>query len=187
MLNTVMGALPAGGLSLPSVFIALAGYILQNSNRFHVAERAARAVLSGQSALPFIRVLSTAALGLMAIYNADAEGAREQYLALRGIRGTLWHGIIADDRLLGLLCRTMGDLEQAVAHFEDALSFCRKGYKPELAWTCCDYADALLQRNESGDREKAMSLLDESLAMSSELGMRPLMERVLSRREILRA
>ena len=37
------------------------------------------------------------------------------------------------------------------------------------------------------DREKAMSLLDESLAISSELGMRPLMERVLSRREILKA
>jgi len=34
---------------------------------------------------------------------------------------------------------------------------------------------------------KAMSLLDESLAISSELGMRPLMERVLSRREILGA
>ncbi len=30
-----------------------------------------------------------------------------------------------------------------------------------------------------------MSLLDESLAISSELGMRPLMERVLSRREVL--
>ncbi len=33
----------------------------------------------------------------------------------------------------------------------------------------------------------ATSLLDESLAISSELGMRPLMERVLSRREILTA
>jgi hypothetical protein len=32
-----------------------------------------------------------------------------------------------------------------------------------------------------------MNLLDESLAVSNELGMRPLMERVLSRREILRA
>jgi len=32
-----------------------------------------------------------------------------------------------------------------------------------------------------------MSLLDESLAISSELGMRPLMERVLSQRDILRA
>ena len=32
-----------------------------------------------------------------------------------------------------------------------------------------------------------MSLLDGSLAISSGLGMRPLMERVLSRREILAA
>ncbi len=39
----------------------------------------------------------------------------------------------------------------------------------------------------TGDREKAMSLLDESLAISTELGMRPLVERVLSRREILQA
>jgi len=79
------------------------------------------------------------------------------------------------DRLLGLLSQTMGSLEQATAHFEDALAFCRKaGYRPELAWTCCDYADTLLQRNDSGDREKAMSLLDESLTISSELGMSPL-------------
>ncbi len=66
--------------------------------------------------------------------------------------------------------------------------FCRKAdFRPELAWTCCDYADTLLKRNNPGDREKAMSLLDESLAISTELGMRPLMERVLSRREILGA
>ncbi len=82
----------------------------------------------------------------------------------------------------------LGGLDQAAGHFEDALAFCRKaGCRTELAWTCCDYADTLLQRNEPGDREKAMSLLDESLAVSSELGMRPLMERVLSRQEILKA
>ena len=45
----------------------------------------------------------------------------------------------------------------------------------------------LPERNNEGDREKAVSLLDESLAISTELGMRPLMERVLSRREILKA
>ena len=92
------------------------------------------------------------------------------------------------DRLSGILSQTIGNLEQALTHFEDARDFCGKaGYRPELAWTCCDYADTLLQRNNPGDREKATSLLDESLAISSELGMRPLMERVLSRREILKA
>ena len=96
--------------------------------------------------------------------------------------------IIPAGRTLGLLAHTINNLDQAVTHFKDSLTFCRKaGYRPQSAWTCCDYADTLLQRNNPGDREKAMFLLDESLAISSELGMRPLMERVLSRREILKA
>jgi|TARA_Y100000031_G_C7964696_1_gene267563 hypothetical protein len=41
--------------------------------------------------------------------------------------------------------------------------------------------------NNDARPTKAMSLLDESLSISRELGMRPLMERVLSRREILGA
>ena len=83
--------------------------------------------------------------------------------------------VIPSDRILGLLAHTMGSPDQAAAHFEDALTFCRKGgYRPELAWTCCDYADTLLRRKGEGDRSKAVALLDESLAISSELGMRPL-------------
>ena len=82
----------------------------------------------------------------------------------------------------------MGNSARAAEHFEDSLGFCRNaGYRPELAWTCCDYADALREHDAPEDRTKAVSLLDESLAISSELGMRPLMERVLSRREILKA
>ncbi len=111
------------------------------------------------------------------------------YTLLEYHRGTILPvAATAADRLLGLLAQTRGNLHQAATHFEDALAFCRKaGYRLELAWTCSDYADALLERNEPGDHEKAASLLDESLAISSELGMRPLMERVLSRREILGA
>jgi hypothetical protein len=45
----------------------------------------------------------------------------------------------------------------------------------------------LLERKSDGDKDKAVAMLDESLAISTELGMRPLMERVLSRREILKA
>ena len=48
----------------------------------------------------------------------------------------------------------MANYDSASEHFEDALAFCRKaGYRPELAWTCYDYADTLLQRNSLGDRE----------------------------------
>ena len=98
------------------------------------------------------------------------------------------------DRLLGLLSQTTGDLNQAMAHFEDALAFCgNAGYRPELAWSCCDYADAMLDPTVSSrqttweSRPNAISLLDESLAISSELGMRPLMERVTERLERIQA
>ena len=77
-------------------------------------------------------------------------------------------------------------MDDAVPHFEESLAFCGKaGYRPELAWTCCDYADAPLQRKEAGDRERARSLLEESLSVSTELGMRPLMERVAARGRVL--
>ena len=45
----------------------------------------------------------------------------------------------------------------------------------------------LKERHGDGDRVNGIPLLDESPAISSELGMRRLMERVLARREILGA
>ena len=97
-------------------------------------------------------------------------------------------GFIALDRkTLGFDPSLCGDsvrqteLDQAVAHFEDALAFWSKaGCLPELACTCCDSADLLLDhspwsgRAAGEDRAKPMTLLDEFLVIFSELGMRPL-------------
>ena len=75
--------------------------------------------------------------------------------------------------------KTVGNREQAFVHFEDSLAFCRKaGYRPELAWTCYDFADTLLERDDLDDQTKARSLLDEALVITRELSMKPLQERV---------
>ncbi len=50
-----------------------------------------------------------------------------------------------------------------------------------------DGANILLDRDEPGDREKAVELQDEAIAIARELAMKPLLERVLAQREILRA
>ena len=52
---------------------------------------------------------------------------------------------------------------------------------------CRHYADMLLARNDEGDHQKARQHIDESLQISTELGMRPITELALSRREILKA
>ena len=175
--------------------VSVASRITGVAGRSDVARRYAETVLSSPDALPYFIVGARLGLVLLAVQAGDATAAEEQYAALGDHCGMMdLAGTICIDRVLGLLAHTMGKFDDAEAHFEDALAFCRKaGYRPELAWSLCDYADTLLHpstssgRAVSENRAKASALLDESLAISSELGMRPLMERVLSRREILGA
>ena len=78
----------------------------------------------------------------------------------------------------------MGDLDQAMAHYESAMALCRKaGYKPELAWSCFDYAATLLERNDAGDRARAVAPLEEPISISSELLIRPLADRLVALQE----
>ncbi len=184
---------PSGPNAILTLVIPLIARITGLPDRLEIAEAAAQAVLSSQSVTPMIAQIAVSGLALLAVVRKDVAAAKQQYDSLQH-GATVVTALIApisvgtlSKRLLGLLAETMGTLDKAAQHFDDALAFCRRGYRPELAWTCCDYADTLLRRNRVGDREKAMSLLDKSLAISSELGMRPLMERVLSRREILEA
>jgi ATP/maltotriose-dependent transcriptional regulator MalT len=131
-------------------------------------------------------------LAMLAVCRKDSAGAQDQYAALESWRGTVVpFAMTFVDRVLGLLALTMDRLDQAGSHFEDSMAFCRKaGFRPELAWTGHDYADALLVGAQGNallpdDRAKAMSLLDESLAISTELGMPPLMKKVTALQESL--
>ena len=167
-----------------SMAIATGARVTGVSNRLEIAQTAAEAALSQQVVMPFFAIQAKAGLALLAVHKGDGPAAAEQYEYLLGQRGTMIWTLSSVDRLLGLLSQTMGNLDKALVHFEEALVFSRKaGYRPELAWTCWDYADALHKWNGSGDRAKAVTLLVESLAVSTELDMPPLMERVAERLE----
>jgi DNA-binding CsgD family transcriptional regulator len=87
--------------------------------------------------------------------------------------------LLVTDRLLGLLAHRAGQTRRAVGHFEDALAFCRRsGYRPELAWTCYEYARALLDAGRRDDRARAGILLEESHGLSLQLGLRPLVNAI---------
>ena len=151
----------------------------ENAHR-DTARSAAEAVLASDNALPLVSGWARVGLALAAVDSANKTLAAEQYAALKPQQGTFVATFsISVDHLLALTAQTMGNPDQAINHFDDALEFCRKaGFRPEVAWTCFDYVGILLDRNGAGDRATAISLLDESLAISSELGMRPLMERI---------
>ena len=147
------------------------------TDRLALAESAAIANLSDPSVTPLFAMHAHAALGLMAVQRGDKSAASKHYSYLLGQRGTMLWAVTSVDRLLGLLSRCMGKTDQGVQHFEDALKFCGKaGFRPETAWVCHDYANMLLARDGKEDGGKAIVLLNESLAISTELGMLPLMK-----------
>ncbi|MCH7735748.1 MAG: hypothetical protein IH961_11110, partial [Chloroflexi bacterium] len=132
---------------------------------------------------------SQTVLAMIAVEEADSESADRLYADLVGRDGGMDPTTgISTGHILGLLASSLGRSSDASAHLESGIEFCRSaGYRPELAWTCSDYAEMLLERNVLGDSEKATELQDEAIAIAQELGMRPLIERVLAQREILKA
>ena len=50
----------------------------------------------------------------------------------------------------------------------------KAGHRPELAWAWRNSADTLREKSGPGDYDRVVFLPDESLALFSEMGMRPL-------------
>lgn len=166
-----------------SARVALTGPIAANitgeSDRLESSVNAATYVLEHPNATTLSINQAHAGLAMVAVISGDAEKAAEKYELMKTWHHRFMFFSVSSDRLLGLLARTMGQLDQAANHFDDAWSFCRKGgYRPELAWVCCEYADLLKERNGQGDRAKATGLFEECLVISSDLGMSPLADRV---------
>ena len=89
---------------------------------------------------------------------------------------------------LGLLAATMGRWEEAQRHFTAALAMnARMGARPALAHTQYAYAKMLLARAQPDDHAPAMSLLDEALAISLELGMHTLEQHIVALRAGVRS
>jgi DNA-binding CsgD family transcriptional regulator len=87
---------------------------------------------------------------------------------------------------LGLLAATMARWNEAEKHFEDTLAMNeRTGAKPSLAHALFDYAAMLSKRGEPNDRAKTIGLLQQASALSAELDMRALAERIAARQQRL--
>ena len=177
---------------VPACVLPWIALITGDDARLDVADDAVETLLSAPSLTPTVAVLARTGQVLLAIHRKDVAAAEELYADFErnGLASIIGASIIGcgDNRLLGLLAHATGKLDDAAGHFEDELAFCRRtGYRPQLAWASSDYAELLLDRDDPGDREKAIELQDEALVITQELGMRPLTERILARREILRA
>jgi hypothetical protein len=77
-------------------------------------------------------------------------------------------------RPLGLLARTLGRGDQAIAHFESAIAMNeRMGARPWVAHANLDLGRTLTQASNGARAERATDLLTDALGVYRTLGMAP--------------
>ncbi len=179
----VMRMTPAGPTPEHAVTagaLALCAAISGTGNRVAIVREAASIALTHASHLPALSRMARAGLAMVAVRLRDRELAAEQYKALRSHQEMLAFAAgPSADRVLGCLAITLGNLVAARVHFEDAIKFCRAGgFRPELAWTLHDFAEALIESSRRADRTRAINLLGEAETITTECSMRPLLDRI---------
>nr|WP_157527358.1 hypothetical protein [Kibdelosporangium sp. MJ126-NF4] len=81
---------------------------------------------------------------------------------------------------LGMAALTFGDMDTAIDHLTRAVTAnVRLGHRPLTAYARADLAEALLRRNNHGDRPRANELLDSAIAEANAMGMTNRMGRCL--------
>jgi class 3 adenylate cyclase len=87
------------------------------------------------------------------------------------------------DRVLGLLARTMGRLDDAERHLANGVEIAKRmSDRPAIALGALAWAELLLERDRDGDRERAVELLATVLGKAREMGARWIADRALGDR-----
>ena len=90
----------------------------------------------------------------------------------------------ASDRAIGHVLATIGRLDEAAACYSSAAELERAaGFSPLVARTQYWHARTLLERDTTGDRDRAHALLDEVTQATDQLGMTQLHHDALATRE----
>jgi tetratricopeptide (TPR) repeat protein len=91
----------------------------------------------------------------------------------------------ATDRAIGHLLATLGRLDEADTAYTSAAELEHSaGFPPLIARTHYWHARALLERNETGDHERARDLLDGVIEVASRVGMSQLHQQATSARAL---
>ena len=147
-------------LSMSAFISASIGRTTENRRMLDAAERLGRDTLDIGGISNHVEARARIALGVVAVERKDKPSAREQYDALLPYRGVMTNGHPpVTDRVLGLLAQTLGRIDDAAAHFEDALDFCRERFHGEQGHVSYEYAVLLFSRRGPGDRERATELM----------------------------
>ncbi len=103
--------------------------------------------------------------------------------------GEDWRGLAAQVRLAeGIVATAEKKWEEAEDAFKKALEIYRQYPFPYYEAKCLfEWAQMYLSRNRSGDRERGMQLLDETLVIFQKIQSKKMVEKLLARKQVLTA
>jgi class 3 adenylate cyclase len=188
-LEAQLKAFAAGNSELP-VLRAVLSNVYKELRRPDEARSIFRELMPrGFSVFPSdnFRLIALAQLAEVAAYLSEEEGARllydallpyaDRHLAIFPSIGSL--GACA--QYLGQLAATLGRWEKAERHFIAALTANKDlGSKVATGRTQCAFAEMLMRRADTGDRERAGKLLEEALAVAQEIGAKAIVDSALA-------
>lgn len=122
-------------------------------------------------------LLSMLILTEICAFFRDAPRARDLYALALPFENMLVAPFIATTcfgataRALGILAHVFGDYARSERHFKHAIAVERELSAPLLAETLLRYGRMLLDRRETGDADRASSVLKRALAIAEEFGM----------------
>jgi tetratricopeptide (TPR) repeat protein len=105
---------------------------------------------------------------------AEAYGALHPYanLPIVGSLAVVCFGSV--ERSLGVAARTMGRLDLAIGHLERAVAANRRlANRPMYAISQVDLVDALVERDQPGDRDRALAMLAAAIESAEAIGLEP--------------
>ena len=136
---------------------------------------------------PFIELIANICVSIATSLDPDKVTPRENLDALESVSGKLFLGQSVD-RIIGYVQGRSGNLDIGAQYLKKSVEFTRhSGALVELAWSLTDYVDILTEMDNEDTEEATATLLNEALQISRNLSLKTLMEKILSRREILKA
>ena len=179
MIESMKGARPDGLMAaLTAHILPLATCVAGKQAESALVEEAARMVLS-RSASPGVTLHARMGLALQAFVDGDREEAQAQ---LAPLAAKIWDapGIFSTGHVRGLLFETLDRVDEAIEEMEAVLRLNHFEYRVAYALAAFDAARLRFQRAGPGDRERAQALVNESLAIAQELGMKPLLTKIVA-------
>ncbi|MCH7906717.1 MAG: protein kinase [Chloroflexi bacterium] len=155
-----------------------------------LADQIRRSYQASEHLFPVTDIPVLRALRMRCPFHAGRrEEVRALYESLVEVtKGTEISALGVGPLMLGRTALLIGEPDRALGHYDHATDIYRKyEYRAGLAGSLAGAAAALRERGDEGDVAGAEEREDEALTITQELGMRPLTERILARREILRA